>query len=222
MSIPYWSTLPATKEEAKRKKPESVVDLVKFDHPLIRTAAPEFDFHNPPCDPIELARKVADNMLWYDGLGLSANQIGLPYRVFSMKTNPVLVCFNPEIVDQSSKLEKADEGCLTFPGITGKVKRYVAIRVRYQEPNGEFQTRTLNGLTARIFQHELDHMNGMLFTDHMTRLELELQIKKAKKRGYTYALHNFGGKPTVVEMPRINTPPPTEEFNPWIFKKDKL
>ncbi len=220
---PFFDGLPVKEPEPQRpQKPETVPELVKLGHPLIRTVLDEFDFSNPPTDPIALAKVLAESMLWYDGLGLSANQIGLPYRAFAMKSNPVIVCYNPEIIDRSEKMDVAEEGCLTFPGIVGKVKRHLAIRVRYIEPNGEVKTRTLNGLSARIFQHEMDHMNGLIFTDHMTKLNLEMLIKKAKKRKIGYSIHQFGGKPRIIEVKKA---PPRfamgETFDPWVFKGAK-
>lgn len=202
-----------------KPRPETIMRLVPFTDPILRTPAPEFDFANPPTDPIKLAHKMSDNLLFHEGWGLSACQIGLPYNVFVMKSNPLLVMFNAEIIDKSLKETVMDEGCLSFPGLMAKVSRANSIRIRFCYPNGEYHTMTLSGISARVAQHETDHMNGILFTDHLTRVNLEMAIKKAKKRGFKYAIHHFGGKPAPVERKKVGPELiPVQEFSPFIFK----
>ena len=121
-------------------------------------------------------------MLSHDGIGLAANQIGLPYRVFAIKANPVLVCFNPRIVDYSKETIVLEEGCLTFPGLYLKIKRPRDIKCRFTYPNGETITKTFTGATARIFQHELDHLNGILFTEKVGPTALALAKIRMKKK----------------------------------------
>lgn len=141
-----------------------------------------FDFSNPPTDPIKLAYTLAEEMLKYDGIGLAANQLGLPYRVFAIKSSPILVCFNPIIVAVSPEKVKDKEGCLTFPGLFLTIERPRDIKVRWTQPNGETNTHTYTGLTARIFQHELDHLNGILFTEKCGPVALALAKAKLKKK----------------------------------------
>lgn len=166
-------------------------DLTPKGDPILRTKMEHFDFQNPPIDPVKLAFTLADTMIKNNGIGLAANQIGLPYRVFAMKTNPVIVAFNPRIVDKGSQETLLEEGCLTFPGLLVKVKRSDIIKVRYAEPNGQIKTTKFTGLTAHIFQHELDHLNGIIMTDYVNRASLEAAIKKAKKRGFNYKMSDF-------------------------------
>lgn len=195
---------------AQPTKPADLQELVPHTDPILREVIPEFDFSAPPEDPIKIARQVADAMIWYKGVGLSANQIGLRYRAFAMRTNPVIVCFNPRIVFAQPETKEMEEGCLSFPGIGVKVKRFDTIRVRYQEPNGNFVNKPFVGMTARIFQHETDHLNGILFTDELSRLNLERTLKKAKKRGFKqYSMHQFA-KPEKVEeeAPAVLAPNP--------------
>ena len=166
--------------------------LTYFKNPLLRTRLADFDFLNPPIDPIDLIHEMAAIMISHGGIGLAANQLGLPYRVFIIKSNPNIACFNPLIVNYSENKTILDEGCLSLPGINAKVKRSNSIRIRYTQPNGETVTNTWNGLTARICQHEYDHLNGVLFTDHLSNLQLKIAIKKANtKFGNKYVLSDF-------------------------------
>jgi peptide deformylase len=136
---------------------------------------------NPPTDPIQLAKDLTETMLQNNGIGIAANQCGLPYRVFAIRSNPVLVCFNPRIVDLSSEELYLEEGCLTFPNYYVKVKRPKKIKVRFTMPNGQVDTRIFDGMTARIFQHELDHLDGILFMSRATKYHRDQAEKKARK-----------------------------------------
>lgn len=159
-----------------------VCELVDKNHPILRQKTERFDFSNPPYDPVELAHRLTQTMISKGGVGLAAPQIGLPYRAFALKSNPVLVCFNPIVVDASSEEVEMEEGCLSFPGLILKVKRPKIIKVRFTLPNGETRTEKFIGMTARIFLHELDHLNGILFTSKVGKVTLEMAKKKANKR----------------------------------------
>ena len=115
------------------------------------------------------------------GLGLAAPQIGIPYRVFAFTGDPVNVCFNPKIVDKSKEEIYLDEGCLTFPGLIIKIKRSSLIKVRFTMANGETITKKLSGMTARCFQHELDHLNGILFLNRANLYHREKALKSWRK-----------------------------------------
>ena len=163
-----------------------ILSLVKSDDPILREEMPLFDFANPPCDPIELAKNLTETMLANNGLGLSANQVGLRYRVFAISCNPVYVCFNPRIVDQTnSNVILMDEGCLSFPNLFLKIKRPRTIKVRFTKPNGDTETIKFDGITARCFLHELDHLNGIVFTSKANSYHLEkaMKYKKMIERG---------------------------------------
>jgi peptide deformylase len=158
-----------------------ILNLVEKNDPLLRTKLENFDFSNPPVNPSELAMDLAETMVSHKALGLAANQVGLPYRVFAMTGNPVNVCFNPRIVDTSSEEIILEEGCLTFPGLFIKVKRPSMIRARYTMANGETVTNKFVGMTARIFQHELDHLDGVLYMNRATLFHREQAYRKARK-----------------------------------------
>ena len=118
----------------------------------------------------------------WNGLGLAANQVGVPYRVFAMRGSPEnFVCFNPRIVQPSAENIILEEGCLSFPGLIVKVKRPKHIRVRFQTPNGDTKTETFIGMTARVFQHELDHLDGRLYFNRANKYHKEIAMKKWKR-----------------------------------------
>jgi peptide deformylase len=148
---------------------------------LIYEAIDKFDFQNPPVDPIVLADDLAQTMLANNGIGLAANQCGLPYRVFAIRGEQVIVCFNPIIVDSSKEQVYLEEGCLSFPNLFIKVKRPANIKVRYTEPNGNVVTQVFKGLTSRIFQHELDHLDGVTYQQRASTLNLDKARQQKKK-----------------------------------------
>jgi peptide deformylase len=98
-----------------------------------------------------------------------------------MGTNPIAVCFNPRIVDQGNEEIVLDEGCLSYPGLAVKVKRVKNIKVRYTLPTGETDTQKFTGMTARVFLHELDHMNGVNFINRAGPMAKSMALKKWTK-----------------------------------------
>ena len=135
----------------------------------------------------ELAEVMYDNMAKYGGLGLSANQVGLPYRMFIMGGHPeiedgkVRCVFNPLINDISEESVMLKEGCLSFPFLFLGIKRPKWCSVRYTNEKGEEIEETLHGMPARIFMHENEHMNGYVFTDLVSKLKLERAEKSKQK-----------------------------------------
>jgi peptide deformylase len=119
-------------------------------------------------------------MVKYRGVGLSANQVGLPYRVFVMGAEKVgFACFNPEILETNGE-DKFDEGCLSFPGLFLPIKRPSSVKVRYTDMNGVTKEETFGGFTARIFLHEFDHMEGVVYTSKISPIILERSKRKVK------------------------------------------
>ena len=167
-----------------KKVGRMVLKLVSSDHKILSTKMEVFDFKNPPTDIHLLCNNLIETMIAEEGIGLSANQCGLPYRVFVLWSEPTMVCFNPKIVSYDPEQIYFSEGCLTYPNLYVKIKRSNKIRVRYQKPNGETVTETLMGMTARIFQHELDHLDGIVYTTRANKLHLDraLRNKKAHDR----------------------------------------
>jgi len=149
-----------------------ILELLKPNHPMLRMKLDPFDFNNPPVDPFELSNNLIETMVHNKGLGLSANQCGLPYRVFVMWSSPTKICFNPRLVDQTSEEVLLDEGCLSYPNLLVKIKRSKVIKVRYQDEMGKVQNEKFIGMTARCFLHELDHMDGIVYTSRANPIHL--------------------------------------------------
>lgn len=122
-----------------------------------------------------------------DGIGLSANQVGLPHRFFLIGEGAFTdgrgdsVFINPEILENSEELWEYEEGCLSVPGIRETVLRPREIRVRYLNEKGESREELLTDLAARVFQHELDHLDGIFFVDRISPLRRS-RLKKQLKR----------------------------------------
>lgn len=162
--------------------PEGYIRDLVTDRSKLITECEAFDFANPQVDPLELAADLVKTMVNHNGLGLSANQIGVPYRVFAMRTAPKnTVVFNPKIIHVEPEEEYMEEGCLSFPGLVVKVKRHKFIRVRFAYPSGEVKTETYKGMTARVFQHELDHINGIIYYDRATKYHKDLGERRLKR-----------------------------------------
>jgi peptide deformylase len=164
--------------------------LVPDTDPVLYEPVVPFDFSNPPIDPVLLSHTLAQALIKHKGIGISANQLGLPYRVFAMATNPITVCFNPRIVDVGDEQIVLDEGCLSYPGVFIKIKRPKNIKVRFTLPNGETVTHTYSGMTSRIFQHEYDHQEGINFIDRAGPMAKKIAFKKLEKQKKLQKLRN--------------------------------
>lgn len=169
-------------EDIEAEEANLVRELVPSTDPILREVMPIFDFSNPSMHPAEVAHTLAQTCIDKNGLGLSANQIGLRVRACIIKAEEMLCMFNPTIVDFSTEVESyQEEGCLSFPNLFVKVKRPDIIRVRYTLPNGETVTKRYVGMTSKIIQHEVDHLNGILFIDRAHPMHLEQARAKKKK-----------------------------------------
>ena len=114
-----------------------------------------------------------------DGLDLSANQVGYPYRVFAVRTDEApLVLFNPRLVDVSDNIIPMKEGCLSFPLLYLNVKRPDRVRIRFQYYDGETTTKQFIGMSARVVQHEYDHMEGKVFLTKASSMETQRALRK--------------------------------------------
>ena len=130
----------------------------------------------------KIGYQLLDFMYSNDGIGLSANQIGLNYRMFVMGDKDVQhICWNPQVLEYSGDLVEKMEGCLSFPNLFLKIKRSEQIKVRYLNEYGLPITRNLSNIWSHCFQHELDHLNGILFTHKISKLKLDMALKKRHK-----------------------------------------
>jgi peptide deformylase len=158
------------------------VDILDQYDAILKRRAEDFNFESPQQDPEEMFAVMRDIMCTNNGIGLAGPQVGLPYRMFVMG-NPddkdsCIAVFNPIMLSTiGDETVSYDEGCLTFPGLFIRVKRPRAIRVRYTNEKGSTDTVNFEGLTARVFLHEYDHLDGILYTQRANRYHVE----KAKK-----------------------------------------
>ena len=135
----------------------------------------------------EFCNNMFETMKNYGGIGLSANQVGKPYRLFVMGDNLQInkgqkwVCINPEITDMSKETIRYKEGCLTFPFLFLDIERPQKVKVKYLNEQLETVEEEFDGIVSRCYQHELDHMQGRVFTELVSKLKLEMALKKRDK-----------------------------------------
>jgi len=145
------------------------------EHPL--SIADDVDFNK--VDAPMLTNIMLDRMMEMGGVALSAPQVGLDMSMFVMGIDQArLEVFNPTIISYSKEEDLMNEGSLTFPGISVLIKRPVSITVEYFNKNGEIQHNEFQGLTARIFQHAFDHLQGTTMKDRVSKLKWDMATKR--------------------------------------------
>ena len=162
--------------------------------PILTVPDPVLKQKSLPVEQVDDAlRALMDDMLetMYDapGIGLAAIQIGVPKRVIVMdlarqdEPKQPQYFVNPEILWSSDETAPYEEGCLSVPEIFDEVDRPARVKLRYLNYQGEQVEEDAEGLFAVCIQHEMDHLNGVLFIDHLSRLKREQAVKKVKKMG---------------------------------------
>jgi peptide deformylase len=152
------------------------------NHPMLSVAIPEYKEAIPNPTMTNLVARLKMTMKLYNGVGLSANQCGIMQRVFVIGTEHFqIACINPKVVAQSEEISKDNEGCLSFPAMFLKVDRPTWVDVEFYDETGAFKQIRLDGLTARCFLHELDHMNGVKFIDHAGPLAIQMARQRQSK-----------------------------------------
>ena len=148
----------------------AVRPILTFDHPVLREKAKKVARVDMSIQ--RLIDDLAETMLDAPGAGLAANQIGVPLRVCVVKgdDNQIWGLVNPEIV-KSDGVQVGYEGCLSYPGWVGEVARHEMVVVKGRNRRGKEVRIKSTGFTARAFQHELDHLDGVLFVDRLTSLD---------------------------------------------------
>jgi len=156
-----------------------ICTLIESTNPLLRIKLSEC---SSDLDREKVESQLIDSMKHYQGIGLSANQVGIMERVFVMysdvKKGEIISCFNPKIITQSDTEIVIEEGCLSYPGLWLKVKRPDGIEVEYEDKTGEVQSKAMFGLECRIFLHEYDHKEKKNNTKKVSKIKLD----RAKKR----------------------------------------
>jgi peptide deformylase len=163
----------------------AVLELVKAPDPRLKLVS------QPIADVDKALRRFMDDMVQTmyaeNGIGLAAIQVGVPKRVVVIDLDPggpnskQLYIINPRIVEASGELSTFHEGCLSVPEVWDDVKRPARLSVEYTDEHGAKQTVTADGLFATCLQHEIDHLNGRLFIDHLSKLKRSIALRKSAK-----------------------------------------
>ncbi len=164
-----------------------LLPILRFPDPRLKTVA-------APVEKIDdsirrLARDMAETMYEAPGIGLAATQVDVHKRVIvidaSETRDQLLVLINPELLESDGK-QVCEEGCLSVPGIYDKVERAEHVVVRYQDQNGTTQTVEATGLLSVCLQHEMDHLQGRVFVEHLSLLkQMRIKAKLAKQSRIT-------------------------------------
>jgi len=159
-----------------------MLKLIKETDPILKQRAEDWDF-GLDSNADQLEDEMIDIMIANNGIGLAANQVGLLKRVFVIKLDNGrrLGMFNPRLIKSSEEIQIAEEGCLSFPDLFLDIPRPQQIDVAFLDKNAQECTMTLSGITARCFLHELDHLNGICFTDNISVLKLAMARKRQNK-----------------------------------------
>ena len=170
----------------------SLIPIILIPEPVLRRVA------EPVGEVTDGVRQLLDDMAetMYDapGIGLAAPQINISERLIVMDCGPddapeLHKMINPEIVRRSDELSILEEGCLSIPDQTAEVERPATVDVRYTDINGAEQMLHCEGLLAACVQHEIDHLNGVLFIDHISRLKRDMIVRRVLK-----SLRQSGGR----------------------------
>ena len=172
-----------------REEKVELLPVFSDNLPMLSEPIPEYVQALPNPQMTKLVQQLKLTMKEYSGLGLAANQCSIFQRVFVIGTDQFqIACINPKIISSSAEVEKTPEGCLSFPGLSLKIERPKSIEVEFTTENGDVKQLKMDGLTARCFQHELDHLNGIKFTNYVGETSMMLarqrqakMMKKVKK-----------------------------------------
>lgn len=164
------------------------LELVKAPSDWLQKKLEPMDLENLPDNIKEIKDAMNQVMLDNKGIGISANQVGLDMRMFvfhaeglqSLSSQRVNLCINPEVVETIEPEVDMWEGCLSFPGVQLFVKRPSKIKAKWTNEDGKTVTENLYGYDARCFLHELDHLNGITFDQHVSPLAFKEAQQKAE------------------------------------------
>jgi peptide deformylase len=156
-----------------------------FGDPVLRQRAHEVEDFDGRL--VTLAQDMLDTMRDANGVGLAANQVGVLKRLFTWEVAPEDedpiggVVVNPVLLDSSAEVQHDEEGCLSFPGLFYPVDRPLRIEVAHQDLGGAERAVELEGYLARIWLHEMDHINGILFVDHLAKHDRQEALRRMRE-----------------------------------------
>jgi peptide deformylase len=163
----------------------TIKPLIILPDPLLRQQSKPVE--QVDADVLRLADDMLETMYDAPGIGLAAIQIGVPRRMLVLdiskedEDRKPVVFINPEIMTVSDDRSTYEEGCLSIPDYYAEVERPASLTLKYVGRDGKQQTIEADGLLATCLQHEIDHLNGVLFIDHISRLKRDMVIKKFTK-----------------------------------------
>jgi peptide deformylase len=172
------------------KSPTKVVEeqilplpILTEGNPNLKIPVEDFDITQISQPDIQkFIKQLKLTMRTYNGVGLSANQCGLKFRMFVIGTDQFqMACINPRIIDVDGDPKLMREGCLSYPALFVSVPRYEGVLVEYYNENSEKKEMWLRGLTAQCFQHELEHLDGKLFIERVKPLAMRMARKRQTK-----------------------------------------
>jgi peptide deformylase len=165
------------------------LEIITLPDPLLRKTSKPVE--RIDLDLLKLADDMLETMYAAPGVGLAAVQVGVPRRLIVLDTakedapKRPLVLINPEILARGTEMRMHEEGCLSIPDVRIEIERPARVTVRYLDREGKPQELVAEGLLATAIQHEIDHLNGKLIIDFMSRLKRDMVVRKFKKQAKT-------------------------------------
>ncbi len=153
-----------------------IIDIVKgADNPILRKASENQGKISKKT--LKLLKDMEDSMIATKGVGIAAPQVGVNLRMAHITINKdqIFTIINPEIVEMAEEIDEDTEGCLSLPGHWGPVKRAIWVKLKFTDTKGYEKIMVFEGFEARIVQHEVDHLNGKLFVDHVPEGKLQIE-----------------------------------------------
>lgn len=163
----------------------SVLTVLKVPDPFLKKKVKKVQKITP--EVLKILDDMAETMYYSNGIGLAASQVGIDMRLVVIdisnqeQKSELIKLINPEIIEGDGEFVM-EEGCLSVPEIRDEVKRYKKIKFKYLDENGENQEVEDEGLLARVVQHEIDHLDGIVFLDRLSPLKKALYYRKLKKK----------------------------------------
>lgn len=165
------------------------MNLIYYPDPFLEREVKDVDLENPGFDPVELKEQMVSLMLANNGVGLAANQVGLDAKVFVFgdSNENSTICFNPTVLQYTEEKVEDVEGCLSFPNTYVKIKRPKEILARWYDENFQECVVKIEGYSAKVYLHELDHLLGITIKDRVSKLKWDMATKRARKLEKAFA-----------------------------------
>ena len=163
----------------------TIKEIITVPNPLLKTVSKPVDAINSKI--LGILNDMLETMYAAPGIGLAAIQIGIPKRLLVIdigrdnENRDPHFFINPEILDPAEELSSFEEGCLSVPGVWEEIERPNECNVRFLDINGDEKNIRYSGMMATVIQHEMDHLNGIVFVDYLSRLKKDRAIKKSIK-----------------------------------------